>query len=152
MTNKTDMFSLRRCSTAAALGAMLLLAGCVQPGPTPDEIANAPAVPDDIVTLATESRLAQAIVQNCPAGFGYSDAHEEAVKSELARKYGQGETLPEWAGEASLQHTLQEFDTLRMPEYMKRRQAVEGKASTWCAAGKAEVAEGTAIGKYLIAR
>lgn len=152
MTEGVDMFRDRWFSTGPVLGLLLLLAGCVQPGPSPEEVAKAPPIPTDISEQATSSRLAQAISSNCSDEFGYDVTHEEVVKASLARKYGREGKMPSWVSEATIQRTVQQFDAVHLPEYMKRHRITKGSSSEWCLAGKAEVAEGSAIGEYLVAR
>ena len=154
------MNEMLKTAGAAVLGAGLLLAGCVPtetqvPVQTPASVANAPLPPADIMAEATIALLAQAIAAECPSGIDYNLNHADQIKSGFKRTYSQyanSDAAPDWASDASIKRVHQEFDSRDLPNYMARRHVKQGDSASWCAAGKAEIAGKTAIGKYLIAR
>jgi hypothetical protein len=147
------MNMMLKTAGVAVLGAGLLLSGCVPTETLKAEaVAKAPMPPAEIMAEATNARLAQAIAAACPFGFGYNDNHEDEVKSGLKRVYGNTDVVPDWASDASARKVHQDFDTRGLPNYMARRHIKQDDRDSWCAAGKAEIAGKTAIGKYLIAR
>jgi len=147
------MNKILKTAGAAVLCAGLFLSACVPTETlTAEAVAKAPMPPAEIMAEATNARLAQAIAAACPFGIGYNDNHEVEVKSGMARIYGNTDVVPDWANDASIRKVHQDFDTRGLPNYMARRHIKQDDSDSWCAAGKAEIAGKTAIGKYLIAR
>ncbi len=139
-----------RTAGAAVLGAGLLLSGCVPTETQEPEPAKATVkIPPDVLEYGFNAAVAGMTVDNCPKGFRINKGYEDAVIAALEAKYGK---RPAWAG-ADARKTIPQRELQdRFIDYIQRRDIVMADRSTWCAAGKAEVAGKTAIGKHLIAR
>jgi len=146
------MNKMLKTAGAAVLGAGLLLAGCV---PTETQVpASAPAkanvtIPPDVIAYGFNAAVAEMTVENCPREFRVNKGYEDAMIAAFDAKYGE---RPAWASADGLKAIPKRVLQDRFIAFIQRRDIVMGDRSTWCAAGKAEIAGKTAIGKYLIAR
>lgn len=130
--------------------AAILVTACVPAEQAPTSPAKPPMeIPKDVINFAFDAVTAEMIVDECPRGFRFNKAYEDAVIASFAEKYG---PQPEWS-DADIESTVSPLDAQnRMIDYVQRRGIVFAKPATWCAAGKTEVTDGTRIGKLLITR
>jgi len=96
--------------------------------------------------LLSESAMAETIAYNCSHKFDVGQNAREAV---LAEARGIRDASPDSA------LIMSEADFIRYSDvfydsYVSRRGIQDSKPATWCAAGKAEVAAKSRIGKLLI--
>lgn len=146
------MNMMLKTAGVAVLGAGLFLSACV---PTETQVpASAPAkatvkLPPDVLEYGLNAVVAGMTVDNCPKEFRVNKDYENAVVAAFEAKYGK---RPAWAGADARKMIPQRELQDRFIDYIQRRDIVMADRSTWCAAGKAEVAGKTAIGKHLIAR
>lgn len=144
------MNKMLKTAGVAVLGAGLMLAGCVPTETQVPEPAKATVkIPPDVIEYGFSAVFAEMTVENCPRGFLFNKGHEDAVIAAFEAKYGE---RPAWASTDGLKTVPKRELQDRFIDYIQRRDIVLTDRSTWCAAGKAEIAGKTAIGKYLIAR
>ncbi|HQU70174.1 MAG TPA: DUF5333 family protein [Albidovulum sp.] len=127
----------------------LLLVGCAKPAPDAGAEEKDVKMPRDVIAFRVDLGNAEDIVDECPRGFRLNRAYERERVREFKEKYGPD---PEWAD-----LKMEDVMTPRRLQrkfigYVQRRNVVIAEPETWCAAGRAEVAEKTRIGKLLIAR
>lgn len=150
------MNKMLKTAGAAVLGAGLLLAGCVPVEPAATQTASvgktaAPVVgantevPDELIRAVVEYGMASTLVRQCPNGLGLHYLHKDDVNADLGRRYGGS---PRWMGDFRSQIGMQFQDYKN--SYIQRRKIVATNQESWCAAGRAEIAEGTEIGRYLL--
>ncbi|MCA0274300.1 MAG: DUF5333 domain-containing protein [Proteobacteria bacterium] len=127
----------------------LLLVGCARPAPDADAEDKDVKMPRDVIAFQVDLGNAKNIVDECPRGFRLNREQEREWVRRFEEKYGPD---PEWAD-----LKMEDVMTPRRLQrkfigYVQRRSVVIADPETWCAAGTAEVAEKTRIGKLLIAR
>ncbi|HQU70173.1 MAG TPA: DUF5333 family protein [Albidovulum sp.] len=106
-------------------------------------------VPKEVVDFGIDLGLADQIAKNCRRGFRVNRPYEKAWVRTFEKKYG---SSPAWM-ELELDQVISQREAQDVAiAYIQRRDIVVTDGKTWCAAGKAEVAEKTRIGKLLIAR
>lgn len=127
----------------------LLLVGCGKTAPDTDAEDRDVKMPRDVIAFRVDLGNAETIVDECPRGFRLNREQEREMVRKFEDKYGPD---PEWAD-----LNMEDVMTPRRLQrkfigYVQRRNVVIAEPETWCAAGRAEVAESTRIGKLLIAR
>jgi hypothetical protein len=135
--------------TGLVFSFALLLVGCAKTAPESDVEDKDVKVPRDVIAFRVDLGNAEYIVDECPRGFRLNREYEREWVRKFKEKYGPD---PEWAD-----LNMEEVMTPRKLQrkfiaYVQRRSVVIAEPETWCAAGTAEVAEKTRIGKLLIAR
>lgn len=135
--------------TGLACSLALLLVGCARATPGSDAEDKEVKMPRDVMAFRLDLGNAENIVDECPRGFRLNREYEREWVGKFNEKYGPD---PEWAGlkmeDVMTPRKLQR----KFIAYVQRRNVVIAEPETWCAAGTAEVAEKTRIGKLLIAR
>lgn len=127
----------------------LLLVGCGKTAPDADAEDKDVKMPRDVIAFRVDLGNAENIVDECPRGFRLNREHQREWDRKFEEKYGPD---PAWAD-----LKMEDVMTPRRLQrkfigYVQRRNVVIAEPETWCAAGTAEVAEKTRIGKLLIAR
>jgi hypothetical protein len=127
----------------------LLLVGCAKPAPDSETEEKDVRMPREVIAFRVDLGNAENIVDECPRGFRLNRETEREWDRKFEEKFG---PEPEWAD-----LNMEEVMTPRRLQrkfigYVQRRDVVIAEPETWCAAGSAEVAEKTRIGKLLIAR
>lgn len=128
---------------SAALAASVAV---VAPAAAQDGTAK---VPEEVVKFGVDLALAGQIAGNCRRGFRVNRPYEKAWYRAFEKKYGRN---PAWSNLDQDQIISQREAQDVAIAYIQRRDIVVTDSKTWCAAGKAEVAEKTRIGKLLVAR
>ena len=127
--------------------AMLLVAGCV---PAEPQSSGPPAeIPSDVLQLGFEIATAEQIAKECPKSFGYNGRAEIKAAAVLQEKYGPN---PAWANNRSIAAISPRLAQDMVIKYITKRGVVLAQPSTWCMAGRAEVAEKTSISRFLTVR
>lgn len=135
--------------TGLACSLALLLVGCAKTAPDSETEDKDVKVPRDVIAFRVDLGNAEYIADECPSGFRLNREHELEWDRKFEEKYGPD---PEWA-DVSMEEAMTPRKLQRkFIAYVQRRNVVIAEPETWCAAGKAEVAEKTRIGKLLIAR
>ncbi|MBS0563822.1 MAG: hypothetical protein JSR87_04910 [Proteobacteria bacterium] len=146
------MIGAARCAKGVTVGALFALAACVQPEPAPQKVVKAPPVPSDFTTTYAEAQSALAVVKGCPGAFKFNEAGFETAWASLRRKYVLGGKVPAWDNQASYEEAAQKTVEMVYGDFLGRYNYQAHRPFDWCRAGKTEIAERTAIGKYLIPR
>jgi hypothetical protein len=147
------------------MGLVLLsVTACVEPqaqSPKPSVVAPAPqsvvkgapqlvrGLPNDAQDYLFSAAIARQVAKRCPKEFRYNTSLARARERELETKYQDNETIRDLSGNASELVDRSKLDSLVLA-YVAKRKIVIGENATWCPAGRAEVAEKTEIGKYLV--
>ena len=135
--------------TGLACSFALLLVGCAKAAPDSDTEDKDVRMPRDVIAFRLDLGNAENIVDECPRGFQLNREHERDWVGKFNVKYGPD---PEWA-DLKMEDVMTPRNLQRkFIAYVQRRSVVIAEPETWCAAGRAEVAERTRIGKLLIAR
>jgi hypothetical protein len=130
-----------------ALLAMLLVAGCVTT--EPQSSGPAAPIPPDVLQLGFDIATAEKIAEGCPQSFKFNYPARLKATSVLEKKYGSN---PVWLNNRSMDAIPQDMAQDMVIKYITKRKVVLTRPSTWCPAGRAEVAEKTSIGRMLIVR
>ncbi len=137
----------RRGGAVGALLALLLVAGCV--ATEPQSAKPAVPVPPDALQFGFDVAIVEQIVAGCPKSFRSNPSARIQGIAALEKKYGKN---PAWANQRSVDAISPALAQDMVIKYITKRKVVLAQPSTWCAAGRAEVAEKTSIGKLLIPR
>lgn len=134
------------------LAGLLGLSGCVDPatGPAATPVAEkVEKIPEEVLQYALDLGMALQIVKECRKGLTLNVAYAQGMQAAFEKKYGKN---PAWANTDGLKQLgdkrLQDYAL----DYVSRRNVVIVQPATWCAAGRADIAAGTRIGKLLIAQ
>lgn len=135
--------------TGFACSLTLLLVGCARMAPDSEAEDKDVKVPRDVIAFRVNLGNAEYIVDECPRGFRLNREREREMTSKFKDKYGPN---PVWADYDMEQVVTPRRLQRKFIGYVQRRDVVITEPETWCAAGRAEIAESTRIGKLLIAR
>ena len=138
---------LRKGGAVGALLAMVLVAGCV--ATEPQNAGPAVPIPPDVLQLGFNVATAENIARNCPQSFRFNFPARLKATAVLEKKYGSN---PAWANNRSIDAISPALAQDMVIKYITKRKVVLAQPSTWCAAGRAEVAEKTDIGRLLTVR
>ena len=98
--------------------------------------------------LLNEAAMAESIAHYCPDKF---DVGQNATAAVLTKARGSRDASPDSALIMSATD-FKRYSVVFYDDYVSRRGIQNSKPATWCAAGKAEVAAKSRIGKLLIPR
>jgi hypothetical protein len=133
-----------------AVGA-IGLTGCIETsGGTPPEIPRTTPFPADLQKDLLDAAFANVIVENCRGNLRVNGAAVGALQGRVEaesrrrgmRSASKGEMFALIGGEQALQD--------RVFGYVQKRSILISQPSSWCAAGNRELAEKTAISRYLL--
>lgn len=137
----------RSSGVVAAIVALLLVAGCV--ATEPQSAAPAAPIPPDVLQFGFEVSIAGQIAARCPKSFRVNSSARLQGIAVLEKKYGKN---PAWANQRSVDAISPALAQDMVIKYITKRKLVLAQSSTWCRAGRAEMAEKTSIGRLLTVR
>ncbi len=144
------MFARKLPVAVMATAFLVFLSACGE-SPAPDAKLLT-KLPPDMVAELNAAFNARDIARKCPSELTFNEA-EKKRQFELLALRVQAEGYDDVLDSALEISQLPERELQKQfLDYVKRRGVVFSDKRTWCAAGRADIAEKTAIGKYLLAR
>lgn len=135
--------------TGLACTISLLLAGCARTAPQSAVGDEDVRVPRDVIAFRIDLETAEYISDECRSDFRVNREYQRDWTGRFEEKYGPD---PAWAHFNMEEVVSPKRLQRKLFAYVERRGVLLTEPETWCAAGRAEVAENTRIGKLLVAR
>ncbi len=132
------------------MAALLVISGCQTTTAPDQQVTRRIETPQALYDWGVARGLAQQISKNCP-GFGFNAKFDRKTLQNLEKSLkAQGYTEKDLRVIA--RHPPKEKIQKDTIAYIQSNRIIIGDRSTFCRAGAREIASGSQIGKFLIAR